>query len=299
MKRLARYGLFPLAMFGGVWLAWWAMRTVSPPRVVGITSLATAAVVGVAERMMPFSPEWNRPRGDRLTDLLHTGVSFIALSEVLRAVFLAGMVALVGAAEVPWTLWPSAWPWPVQLALALIIAELPYYWLHRCMHTWPALWRLHAVHHSAPRMYWLNAGRFHPLDAGLIFFTQVPVLMLLGAPAPIVSLFLVAAAIHGLFQHGNLDLRLGPLNHVFAMAELHRWHHARTGPGAMANYGGNLICWDVVFGTRYHPGHDLPVDGVGFEGDETYPTDYLGQLAAPVSSLSTRSSSGSAAKSAG
>ncbi len=278
---IARYGLFPLAMFGGLALAWWAMQRISPPLVVGVASLATALVVAVAERLMPFDPAWNHPRGDRLTDFLHTAVSFIALSEVLRAVFLAALAALFGAAVVPWTLWPVDWPWPLQLLLALAIAELPYYWLHRWMHTVPALWRLHAVHHSAPRMYWLNAGRFHPLDAGLIFFTQLPVLMLLGVPPAIISMFLVVGAIHGLFQHGNLDLRLGPLNHLFAMAELHRWHHARRGPGGHSNYGGNLICWDQLFGTRYDPGHDIPPDAIGFEGDETYPTDYIGQLAAP------------------
>ena len=36
------------------------------------------------------------------------------------------------------------------------------------MHEVPWLWRFHATHHSAPRLYWLNAGRFHPLD----LFTQ-------------------------------------------------------------------------------------------------------------------------------
>lgn len=282
LRRLTRYGLFPLAMFGGVALARALMqRGVDPPAVVGLISLSTALVCAVAERLTPFDPRWNQPRGDIATDLTHTLLSFVALSEILRAAFLAALTALAGAATAPWTLWPAAWPWPVQLALALLIAELPYYWLHRGMHTHPALWRLHAVHHSAGRLYWLNAGRFHPLDAALIFFTQLPVLMLLGVPADILALFLVVGAIHGLFQHANIDLRLGPLNHVFAMAELHRWHHARTGPGGRSNYGGNLIAWDLVFGTRYHPGHDVPADGVGFEGDADYPAGWLGQLLAP------------------
>lgn len=281
MRAIARYGLFPAAMFGGVIAAHGSMASIDPPLVVAAASLAAAALVATAERLMPFAPAWNTPRGDRLTDLLHTAVSFVGLSELLRAAFLAALAAAFGAAVVPWSLWPTGWPWPLQLALALIIAELPYYWLHRLMHTVPWMWRLHAVHHSAPRMYWLNAGRFHPLDAGLIFFTQLPLLMLLGVPSTILSLFLVVGAIHGMFQHANLDLRLGPLNHVFAMAELHRWHHARTGPGALANYGGNLICWDQIFGTRYDPGHDIAPDGIGFEGDERYPADYIGQLAAP------------------
>ena len=32
------------------------------------------------------------------------------------------------------TLWPTGWPYVAQLALALVIAELPQYWLHRWQH---------------------------------------------------------------------------------------------------------------------------------------------------------------------
>ena len=72
---------------------------------------------------------------------------------------------------------------------------------------------------------------------------------MIGAPPDALALYLVSTAIHGFFQHCNIDLRLGPLIHVFSMAELHRWHHARTGRGAIFNYGGILIIWDRLFGT--------------------------------------------------
>ncbi len=274
-----RYGLFPAMMFGGVWLAHALMTAgVDPPAVVAAIALTTALVCIVAERRWPHDPAWNHPRGDLGTDLGHTVVSMMIIPEALRAGLLAAVAAFAGALTVPWRLWPE-WPWLPSLAFALVITELPYYWLHRLMHTRPTLWKLHAVHHSAARLYWLNAGRFHPLDAALIFTTQLPLLILLGCPPEIIALFLVVGAIHGLFQHANIDLRLGALNHVFAMAEQHRWHHARTGPGARANYGGNLIVWDIVFGTRYRP-PGAP-DAIGFEGDEGYPTRWLGQLGAP------------------
>ncbi len=49
----------------------------------------------------------------------------------------------------------------------MIVSEFGSYWAHRLMHERPLLWRLHAVHHSAERLYWLNAGRFHPLDTAM------------------------------------------------------------------------------------------------------------------------------------
>lgn len=281
--RLVRRGLFPLMMFGGLAAAAAALHAgVDPPLVVAAAALTTALVVCLAERRWPHDPRWNQPRGDVGTDLIHTTVSMMLIPEALRAGFLALVALLAGAATVPWSLWPE-WHWIPSLALALVVTELGYYALHRAMHTWEPLWRLHAVHHSAPRLYWLNAGRFHVLDAALIFTTQLPLLILLGCPPDIIALFLVTGAIHGLFQHANLDLRLGWLNHVFAMAELHRWHHARTGPGARANYGGNLIVWDTLLGTRYLP-PGAP-DAIGFDGDEGYPTRWRAHLLAPFRRL--------------
>lgn len=277
--RLVRRGLFPLMMFGGVTLAAsWMQAGVEAPAVVVILSLTTALVVLLAERRWPHDPRWNVPRDDIGTDLTHTVLSMMLIPEALRAGFLALVVWLAGEATVPWSLWPD-WHWLPSLALALVVTELGYYALHRAMHTFEPLWRLHAVHHSAPRLYWLNAGRFHPLDAALIFTTQLPMLILLGCPLEIIALFLVVGAIHGLFQHANVDVQLGWLNHVFAMAELHRWHHARTGAGAHANYGGNLIVWDTLFGTRYLPSGSP--DAIGFEGDAAYPKRWRGQLTAP------------------
>ena len=55
-----------------------------------------------------------------------------------------------------------------QLPLALVVAELVEYSFHRLMHEVPWLWRFHATHHSAPRLYWLNAARFHPIDLFLV-----------------------------------------------------------------------------------------------------------------------------------
>jgi len=89
-------------------------------------------------------------------------------------------------------------------------------------------------------------------------------------------------AVHGMFQHANIALQLGPLNWIFSMAELHRWHHSRTREEAHSNFGANLILWDVIFGTRFLPrDRTLPPDHVGFGQMEQFPAGLWGQLWAP------------------
>ncbi len=282
LRAFYRYVAFPLCFFGGVWLAHGLMaRGHAPGLVVSGLAVVTAVVVIIGEQVLPYAAAWNRSHRDTLTDLLHSTLSNGGVSALVRPAILGLAAWLATAVEVPWSIWPTGWPWPLQLALALTAAEFAHYWIHRGMHTVGWLWKLHAIHHSAPRLYWLNAGRSHPLAVTVILLFDLPAMLLLGAPDAALAMYLVATAIHGLFQHCNIDLRLGPLNHVFSMAELHRWHHARTGPGAFANYGGNLIIWDTVFGTRYLPDAGIAPDAIGFEGDEAYPTGFLGQLAAP------------------
>jgi sterol desaturase/sphingolipid hydroxylase (fatty acid hydroxylase superfamily) len=177
--------------------------------------------------------------------------------------------------------WPSNWPLVLQLALALIISQFGEYWAHRLMHTVPLLWRLHAVHHSPRRLYFLNAARFHPLDTAASFTLALAPLVALGAGPDLMLQFSVWVAVHGMFQHCNIRVRLGPLNWVFSMAELHRWHHSLKLEEANANYGNNILFWDVVFGTVHWPADREASAQIGLGGMPNFPTSYLGQMLAP------------------
>ena len=44
-------------------------------------------------------------------------------------------------------------PWVVQFLIIMLITDFAQYWLHRAFHRVPALWRFHAVHHSARRRW--------------------------------------------------------------------------------------------------------------------------------------------------
>jgi sterol desaturase/sphingolipid hydroxylase (fatty acid hydroxylase superfamily) len=154
------------------------------------------------------------------------------------------------------------------------------YWPHRWLHEVPWLWRLHATHHSPERLYWLNATRAHPLEH--VFrscFNMLP-LAFAGASAELLALQSITDAVVGLFQHANVDIRLGPLNYVFSAAPVHRWHHSRLRGEADHNYGDNFIFWDLVFGTYYRP-REREVEALGITGLAAFPPGYLAQLAAP------------------
>ncbi len=275
---------FPLLLLGGLALGAWLLgEGVRGELVVAGLSVSGALALLGLERLIPYRPEWNRSREDIGLDATHTFFSMALVPKLCEAATLTASYAAAAwlARTVGASLWPTGWPLLAQVALAMPITEFGSYWTHRLMHEVPLLWRLHAVHHSAPRLYWLNAGRFHPLDTILSYPAQVLPLVLLGAGPEVLALFSVFTSLHGMSQHANVDVRLGPLNRLFSMSELHRWHHARDVALANHNYGSNLSVWDTVFGTWFLPRGEAPPTAIGFEGDETYPQTYLGQLKAP------------------
>ena len=127
----------------------------------------------------------------------------------------------------------------------------------------------------------MNALRFHPVDLLVVGPGKLVPLVMLGAGGPVIALVGIFSAVHGVFQHANLPCRLGPLNWFFSMAELHRWHHSPDSAEANHNYGGNLILWDIVFGTFFHPRDRDASEAVGLSNMPDFPRDYLGQILSP------------------
>lgn len=240
------------------------------------------ALIAGAERWMPWQQSWLHSRGDLRTDILlyiTNGAVAVLLNPLVlvASAYLGGRLALAIGAGI----WPTQWPLAAQVALALIVAEFVEYSLHRMMHEVPWLWRFHATHHSAPRLYWLNAVRFHPIDLFLVGTIKVVPVALLGAEPVVFALVNLFSGVHGAYQHANLPVRIGPLNWIFSMTELHRWHHSKSVEEANHNYGGNLIFWDIVFGTRFLPEDRDPPADIGIESMPNFPSGFLDNLLAP------------------
>jgi sterol desaturase/sphingolipid hydroxylase (fatty acid hydroxylase superfamily) len=283
-RQLFRWTAFPVTLALSLWVASivWA-RTGDLTQAFVIPSTGAALFILLLERIFPFRSQWNTGHGDTAVDVAHffsVQATSYGAEIVITALLVPAAIALRQHAAL--SLWPSGLPVFADLALALVVAEFPKYWVHRKSHEWDWLWRFHSVHHSVPRLYWFNAYRFHPVDIGLDTMVGLGVVALLGCRPEVLALFAVVTAVHGFFQHSNLDLRLGPLNWVFSMAELHRWHHSRVMDEANNNYGNNLIVWDIVFGTRYLPTDREPPIDIGLSGLSAFPQTFVGQLLAPV-----------------
>lgn len=238
---------------------------------------------GLLEWIQPYCENWRRSHGDILTDIAHQFLtSFIA--QFIRVFLVVGFFLLINGSAEDFALpiWPTAWPLWAQAVTALLVAEFTDYWRHRLFHEWPIAWRLHAVHHSPTRVYFLNADRLHVFDALVNSLLNASILALSGATTEAVYLVGIFTGLHGPWQHANVYYRLGWLNHVFAGAELHRWHHSTNSPECNSNYGNNLIVFDTLFGTRYLPSHRQDTRRIGLGATlAEFPRSWLGQQFAP------------------
>lgn len=277
LSTFIRFLIYPVFVLGGgaVLLAG-AAQGLSP----GILSIPLLLVaLGGAlllERRMPFHWDWLRPRGDTGADLLH-GAAGLLLSWGSMALYAFAGPRIVVSPE----FWPRHWPLAVQALLAGLIVDLGLYVMHRMSHSITWLWRFHAVHHGAERLYALNGERRHPVHFLLEGAPGLIAAGLLGVPSEAMACFLAVFHIHLLLQHGNIAYRAGLLRFVFAVAENHRWHHRKAHKDSQVNFGGLFAIWDHLFGTAFH--HEEPVcaDGVGIQEEPNFPKSYLGQLAYP------------------
>ena len=284
MRPLLSAIAFPVVFVGALVSTWAGLATgLDAPAVVFSVSVAAAVCVTVLERALPYEPQWRERHGDLGTDAIYAVSSLFAAPRLFDLLALSAMTS-AGAwmtRTLGHDLWPHAAPWGLQVLLAVVVGEFGSYWWHRAMHERSLLFRLHATHHSAPRLYWFNSTRFHPLDNVVMYAFQVFPLILMGIPEAVLVGFTVWSLVHGFFQHANVDVRLGPLNWFFSMAELHRWHHSPSVEEANHNYGSNCCVWDLVFGTYYLPSDRRPPVNVGLDGMPTFPQRIVGQLLSP------------------
>jgi sterol desaturase/sphingolipid hydroxylase (fatty acid hydroxylase superfamily) len=277
MKTLIRYLAYP-ALAGSILLLLvvLASRGIAYWPTFPLIAFAGIAAVALLERIAPFEPDWNRDHaGDTRVDALHLIVSTLLIQSGVAMAF--GLRALLPDGS---ALWPDRAPMWAQVLLAGAILDLGLYAMHRASHAHGFLWRLHAIHHSPERLYWLNGRRRHPLSALVLAVPGLTVLLALGATPIAVGAWLSFMSVHLAFQHANLDYRLGLLRYLLGVAEMHRWHHKREFEDAQVNYGEVFLIWDRLFGT-FHDAPNSPRRGdVGLR-ERDMPAGYWSQLRWP------------------
>lgn len=242
--------------------------------------LLGAVLITWHEIKVPYRRNWKPSAPEVGADALFMGAVQIGvplLLSVKLVVALADGLRAQGFAATD--LWPHQWPVWAQAALMMLAADFGRYWLHRAFHQFPPMWRLHAVHHSPRRLYWVNVGRFHPLEKAVQYCLDALPFALVGVSGEVLAAYFVFYAVNGFYQHSNCLVRLGPLNYLIAGPELHRWHHSELPEESNHNFGNNLIVWDLLFGTRFLP-EDREVGPLGL-ADRAYPMGFWAQMRAP------------------
>jgi sterol desaturase/sphingolipid hydroxylase (fatty acid hydroxylase superfamily) len=281
MRLLWTWLVYPGVLLTSVWFFY---RLQQQGISAGVSSYLVAVLGGVGmitvlEYLLPFRSDWRPSRTDIRVDLVFMVLVQVLLPKALVLLTAMSLVQWVGvqpAAMAGW--WPHTLPDWAQMLLMMVTADFFRYWLHRAAHEWQPLWRFHAVHHSVDKLYWLNVGRFHPVDKSLQFLCDALPFILLGVSEDVLALYFVVYSIKGFFQHSNVDVKLGPLNYLISGPELHRWHHSKQVAESNQNYGNNLIIWDIVFGTFLLPWNKV-VDELGLQ--HAYPTGFLDQIKIP------------------
>jgi ornithine lipid hydroxylase len=279
--RLLPWLHYPVVMAGVFVLFAWLQHSGGPLLVsTYVPVLLAAGIVTFLELVFPHRLEWRPPVGEIRTDFVFLTVVQLAFPPLMGFLFIYSLINPARALNLPITaLWPHGWPIWSQAVLMVFVVDLLRYWLHRAAHQSDTLWRLHSVHHSVEQLYWLNTARFHLLEKALQMALDSLPFLLMAVDPRVLSLYYIAYATNGFFQHCNIDLRYGVLNYVVGSAETHRWHHSREPRESNANYGNTVIVWDLLFGTWFLP-KERHVHELGLQ-DRTYPKSFLGLMRAP------------------
>ncbi|QFT30049.1 Fatty acid hydroxylase superfamily protein [Labrenzia sp. THAF82] len=138
----------------------------------------------------------------------------------------------------------SWWSW----LLAVLLADLTYYWMHRCEHRVRLLWTYHSVHHSSPEFNFSTALRLAWVEALFTWIFFVPMVVIGFDPAQVIGALAVVIAYQS-WIHTEKFGKVRILDAVLNTPSNHRVHHGRNRIYLDKNFGGILIIWDKLFGT--------------------------------------------------
>jgi sterol desaturase/sphingolipid hydroxylase (fatty acid hydroxylase superfamily) len=218
-----------------------------------------------------FRPEWQ-------TDFHHFIVNHMIVGFVLLATNLLVHKGFSWAISPTVQTWIQSLPFVLELLLIILVADLVQYWTHRAYHeTW--LWRFHAVHHSAKSMDWLAGSRQHLVE---ILATRTLVLApiyIFGFSKNVIDAYIIVVGFQAVFNHCNVNVRLGPLRYILVTPNFHHWHHSQDKEALDTNYAAHYSFLDYLFGSAAKSDKIWP-EKYGVLGDYV-PNGFLKQLKFP------------------
>jgi lathosterol oxidase len=220
--------------------------------------LVMTIVFSPVERFWPLHPDQRTFRPQWSTDAFyfvatHLPAQLITMAMVIPAAYASRWLAIPALVQTIGSL-----PFLIQLPLAIVVADLSQYVIHRAFHRIPFLWRFHAIHHSIETMDWVAGSRSHYVDIlitrGLIMIPMT----LLGFSQGTMAGYLVFVSFHATFCHTDFRPRVIWIEPYFVTVRYHHWHHAAHPEAVDVNFAIHLPFIDRIFGTQYLPKDEWP-----------------------------------------
>jgi sterol desaturase/sphingolipid hydroxylase (fatty acid hydroxylase superfamily) len=241
--------------------------------------LAMMGVGALLERRRPATLLQSRS-GQRL-NMAYAGL-YLALVEAVKPLTAAASVAIVNALGGGMVVLVSrGWGALASFVIVLLTIDLLEYAFHRLQHTWPMLWKLHSLHHSAVDFNVTVTLRHHWSDALIKGCLLYPLVGVLFRVEPwIVGATSVVFMSGNYFAHLNLRVDLGRYVTWINNPQYHRLHHSTRAEHFDHNFTQLLPLWDHLFGTLWVPAkHEWPATGLD---DGTQPHSLLGAISWPL-----------------
>lgn len=215
--------------------------------------LASSLLFIFIEKLRPLRPEQPVFRPEWQTDLAHFALIHLLVGLLMAIVNSTAHGALGFLGFQPWHALIGQLGWAIALPLCILVADLVQYAIHRSFHEIPALWRFHAIHHSAKTMDWLAGSRLHLVEVVITRSLVLAALLLAGFSKGVIDAYILIVGFHAVLNHSNVNLNLGPLRHLIVTPAYHHWHHASEAIALDRNYAAHLPIIDRLLGTQCKP----------------------------------------------
>jgi sterol desaturase/sphingolipid hydroxylase (fatty acid hydroxylase superfamily) len=240
--------------------------------------LLTTLIFSPIEVLWPAYPKQSVFRNEWVTDIgyfLSTHLP-IQLTSFLILLPATQLTAVLNIASVTAAI--GRLPWLVQFFLAVVVADLAEYVIHRAFHEVPFLWGFHAIHHSSKALDWIAGSRSHLVDdVAVRAFILVP--MMLVFPHNINVAYLLFVTLHATWTHCNFGPTIKWLEPFLIQPRYHHWHHTSQKEAIDKNYAIHFPWIDRLFGTYYLPKDRWP-DAYGLN-NENIPAGFWAQFVYP------------------
>jgi sterol desaturase/sphingolipid hydroxylase (fatty acid hydroxylase superfamily) len=233
------------------------------------------------ERIFPYKADQEIFRPEWREDLFYYLVSSLMVQILTYLTFMPAKTILTFTSMVSIRNWVGALPFVVQFLAIMFLTDFVQYWVHRAFHRIPALWKFHAVHHSARSMDWMAGARMHFIEIFALRSLTVIPMYVLGFSSTAMHSYILLVYLYSTFVHANLGWRLRAIEKILVTPRFHHWHHGIEPAAVDVNFAVHFPILDRLFGT-YHLPKDAWPRGYGIPGHPV-PLGYLPQFAYPFS----------------